>query len=80
MFVYMDVTSNGTIISPSSMGPFLIQLENLVEFLAFLFLSLTLKRMLAMRLLTLYYGHNHIRCPMMGEYLSKRSLIKHTCL
>ena len=26
-----------------------------------------------------YVGHNHLRCPMMGKYLSKRSLIKHTC-
>ena len=26
-----------------------------------------------------YARYNHLRCPMMGEYLQKRSLIKHTC-
>ena len=51
MFVYKEVTSNDTIISSSSMGTFLMELENVVEFLALLFSSL---RMLAMYLLRLY--------------------------
>ena len=40
MFVYKEVTSNDTIISSFSMGK-MMQLENVVEFLALLFSSLT---------------------------------------
>ena len=63
MFVYKEVTSNDAITSSSSMGTFLMQLENIVEFLALLFSSLTLAlRMLAIYLLRLYYGELLYRC------------------
>ena len=53
--MYKEMMSNDTIISSSSMGTFLILLENVVEFLALLFSSWTYAlRMLAMYLLILY--------------------------
>ena len=57
MFMYKEVMSNDPIISSSSMGTFLMYLENMVEFLALLFSSLMQAlRMLAMYLLRLYSG------------------------
>ena len=40
IIVDKEVTSNDTIASSSSMEPFLMQLENMVEFLAIIFSSL----------------------------------------
>ena len=55
MFVYKEVTSNDVIISSSSMGTFMMCLENVVASLILLFSSLTLAlRMLAMYLFRLY--------------------------
>ena len=39
--MYKEVMPNDTIISSSSMGTFLMQLENVAEFLALFFPSLT---------------------------------------
>ena len=56
IFVSKEVTSNDTIILSSSMGTFLMELENVVEFLQLLFSSLTYAfRMLAMYLFRLYH-------------------------
>ena len=55
MFVYKEVTSNDAIISSSSMGTFMMCLENVVASLILLFSSLKQAlRMLAMYLFRLF--------------------------